>query len=720
MSASSPPMQQTVVGNNNIFSMTGDVYVIKKPAEIPASEAQTRRDLGILLDRVETFWIKGVLDQSIHQASLIDLAKQSAPGAVDRPWESILEVPDAASQTLPRGTDILSVFDQANGALLILGEPGSGKTISLLELARGLVALARNDQDWGHPVPVVLNLSSWSGQRGLLVDWMVGELTSRYQIPKKIGRDWITDHRILPLLDGLDEVQEEHRAECVTAINRFAADVGLAGLAVCCRLAEYAQLPTKLKLNAAIRLSPLNAAQVDAYLADAGPKLAPLRGLIKTDKGLADLAESPLMLSVMSATYQDVPADELAQASAGGAAQQRARLFNAYIAKMFTRHGDGPQPFTREQTLGWLTWLAQQMTARSTSVFLIEQLEPDWLANRRAELAYTFVSRGLAGALLGIGWALLAFAILGISDLTSLLVLFVSLPLGLGIISGLGAGLGVAYLSGSQEPRAQGSVNRKRFLLNLVFWLLIGLIPAVAISSNPAVDPMWFNDLLALALVPAVLYAWRASRREWSNDIVPAESLRWSWREALLLGLAAFAAAAFVSTLIYLLQQNQLSDALTDGLIDGAFFGSIGLVFGGFKSGVMQGTTQPNQGIRLSIRNSVLAAVIAGCLLTVVTLLLYVVMAILFPSDQSWFWNVMSSLGYGVATAAIVGLWLGGMDVIQHYVLRRLLVREQHAPWKYSSFLDYASDRIFLRKVGGGYIFVHRLLMEHFAAMDKR
>jgi type I restriction-modification system DNA methylase subunit len=26
-------------------------------------------------------------------------------------------------------------------------------------------------------------------------------------------------------------------------------------------------------------------------------------------------------------------------------------------------------------------------------------------------------------------------------------------------------------------------------------------------------------------------------------------------------------------------------------------------------------------------------------------------------------------------------------------------------------------DRIFLRRVGGGYIFVHRLLMEHFAAM---
>jgi hypothetical protein len=30
----------------------------------------------------------------------------------------------------------------------------------------------------------------------------------------------------------------------------------------------------------------------------------------------------------------------------------------------------------------------------------------------------------------------------------------------------------------------------------------------------------------------------------------------------------------------------------------------------------------------------------------------------------------------------------------------------------------YCAGRIFLRKVGGGYIFIHPLLVEHFAAMD--
>jgi hypothetical protein len=36
----------------------------------------------------------------------------------------------------------------------------------------------------------------------------------------------------------------------------------------------------------------------------------------------------------------------------------------------------------------------------------------------------------------------------------------------------------------------------------------------------------------------------------------------------------------------------------------------------------------------------------------------------------------------------------------------------------HDALLDYATDRIFLRKVGGGYIFIHRMLMEYFVALE--
>jgi hypothetical protein len=36
------------------------------------------------------------------------------------------------------------------------------------------------------------------------------------------------------------------------------------------------------------------------------------------------------------------------------------------------------------------------------------------------------------------------------------------------------------------------------------------------------------------------------------------------------------------------------------------------------------------------------------------------------------------------------------------------------------AFLDEAAERLLLRKVGGGYIFVHRLLLEYFASLEKK
>jgi hypothetical protein len=65
----------------------------------------------------------------------------------------------------------------------------------------------------------------------------------------------------------------------------------------------------------------------------------------------------------------------------------------------------------------------------------------------------------------------------------------------------------------------------------------------------------------------------------------------------------------------------------------------------------------------------------------------------------------------------LFGLRFGGSAVFQHYSLRLICLINNLLPWRLVPFLDYCVDRIFLRRVGGGYIFVHRLLMEQFAAM---
>ncbi|NJO50709.1 MAG: NACHT domain-containing protein [Leptolyngbyaceae cyanobacterium RM2_2_4] len=107
--------------------------------------------------------------------------------------------------------------------LLILGEPGAGKTTTLLELTRDLVKRAEQGVD--HRIPIVFNLSSWTTKQSI-AEWLVDELSSKYQVPKQIGRQWVSNQELLLLLDGLDEVKLERRNECVVALNNFHQNYG--------------------------------------------------------------------------------------------------------------------------------------------------------------------------------------------------------------------------------------------------------------------------------------------------------------------------------------------------------------------------------------------------------------------------------------------------------------------------------------------------------------
>ena len=212
-----------------------------------------------------------MLEKSLFQAILLDLGMARMSGAVDspfgangfasaNPWHEVVERADGESQSLPPEQSLADLYDEEGGSLLVLGEPGSGKTTSLLELAKGL--LLRVETDPQRPVPVVFNLSFWAEPHTELDGWLVDELSSRYQIPRKIDRVWLAESRLLPPLDGLDELAAPRRATCVEAINHFSQGAGLVGAVVCCRLAEYIDLPVRLSLNAAVRLLPLSDEQV--------------------------------------------------------------------------------------------------------------------------------------------------------------------------------------------------------------------------------------------------------------------------------------------------------------------------------------------------------------------------------------------------------------------------------------------------------------------------
>ena len=72
---------------------------------------------------------------------------------------------------------------------------------------------------------------------------------------------------------------------------------------------------------------------------------------------------------------------------------------------------------------------------------------------------------------------------------------------------------------------------------------------------------------------------------------------------------------------------------------------------------------------------------------------------------------------FGLMCGLICGLNRGGSTVIKHYALRLILWLNGYTPFKFVTFLDHCARLILLKKVGGGYIFIHRMLLEYFAEL---
>lgn len=116
-----------------------------------------------LAENVRSEWIKGKFDRDIPMKPPIELDKELVPKATAK------QRVNQETKELPAGKSIGSVFDEHDRSLLILGEPGHGKTIALLALAQYL--LERVDLDPKEPVPIVVDLSTWPDSDLPILQW---------------------------------------------------------------------------------------------------------------------------------------------------------------------------------------------------------------------------------------------------------------------------------------------------------------------------------------------------------------------------------------------------------------------------------------------------------------------------------------------------------------------------------------------------------------------
>ena len=667
------------------------------------AEGSVQRTRRRLLEQVRRIWITGFLEPSLSPFPRLELSLEPTPDAVEHPFDLLVQRPTPAPRPLPMGTPISHMFDAAGQALLILGEPGAGKTTLLLELTR--VLLDRAAQDAHQLIPVVFHLSSWAERRLVFTDWLMDELTQRYAVPRKRAQAWVQAERILPVLDGLDEVAAAHRAACVETLNTFLHAHGLVPVVVCCRAAEYTALPVRLRLASAVRIHVLSRPQVHQYVAQAGAPLAGLQTALHDDDHLWELLNTPLLLRIAVQAYHGRSAEAVPPARTVDA--YRRHLFTAYTEAMFDRRGPAT-PYSRVQTEHWLTWLAQTMQAHDRSIVYVESIQPDWLPGRRYQRRVTVLTAVLSG-------------------------------LSGGLVCGLAVGL-LAGLGGGLSSGLRGGL-----LFGLIGGGYLGLFSRLStVTRNP------FASALGSWVVYRLRRWWRSERGGDTHPIRPVETVRWSWSAARQAGMTRLRAGLRYGPwgglglgLLYLLvgpadEQGPVRGA--DLLLLWLGFGLAGLILGlyggllaGLASGLRHGfrveevtlpsspeeaatTSWPNEGIWRSLRsavsNTLRFGLIGGLLAG-----LFLGFQDLRSGSSAW---LETGLGagflFGLISGLSGGLCYGGYAFLHHWALRVVLWHANCAPFHYVRFLDYAAARILLRKVGGGYVFIHRLLLEYFAA----
>jgi Pentapeptide repeats (8 copies)/NACHT domain len=282
--------------------------------------------------------------------------------------------------------ELVDVLDRVpTGRLIVLGEPGAGKTLLMVRLILDLL-VRRLD---GSPVPLLVSIASWNPVKQDLRDWLGTQLTSAHPalasapplgvVERTQAAALLAAGLIMPVLDGLDEIPEQVRGPAISRIN----DAIRPGehLMVTCRTRQYRDavrpdegIEVTLRGAAAIELRPLGAEAVRGYLGDdaAGPQARarwePVFSVLGTETPVGLALSTPLMVGLARAIYNPRPGElgvtlrdpaELLDTALADEAAVESLLFDAFIPAAYR-----PNPaarWTAQQAERWLIFLARNL-----------------------------------------------------------------------------------------------------------------------------------------------------------------------------------------------------------------------------------------------------------------------------------------------------------------------------------------------------------------------
>ncbi|WP_433048393.1 hypothetical protein [Dactylosporangium sp. CS-033363] len=537
-----------------------------------ADDTEVRRIVRDLAQRLLTAYEQQEWRHGVSQALPLEVRFSWADS--HRPLGDINQIVDAFVG-LPRGQ------------LIILGEPGAGKSVLALLLSRRLLT----EQTGGDPVPLFLPISSWDPTTDTVEDFVVRRL--RLDHPRlfptaALARMLVTPLRtgggqppvqlVIPVLDGLDELPPERIPAAITKLHRFVS----AGrpLVLTCRTREYALLTRDrqgdLEQAALIEIQPVAAEHVIEFLSRpraTAERWSPVFDLLRNDPTgvLATTLTTPLLTAMTRTAYREPHHDPAELTRLKTKTEITNRLIDRYVAAAYDPDdpqlvaGEPLRPYPPEKATRWLGTLAYNSYRHGTRDLDWRSLPVTFLNSRphlmRALLAtagvlplallgYALgsVGGGIAAAIVAatvaIGWTPLAaddvpalrFASIALLALvTGLATGFVVGAWWVGLLAGLAQGLTHAGLTHLHQPRAAG-------LRMLVWWVIgVAVFAAAAAWRAPGAVAAWSMSA-AVVLGAAVLLS--RFGRPWARD--RAGFLTLAVRGRLPLRMARFAEDAYV------------------------------------------------------------------------------------------------------------------------------------------------------------------------------
>lgn len=266
--------------------------------------------------------------------------------------------------------------------LVILGTPGAGKTVLATELVVQLLEHRASTGDKVMPIPIKLPISSLeTGQR--LEEWLVIQLMAAYRLSRSAAASLVTRRRILPVLDGLDEMDADgtdqtRTRNAVMRINTYFAGSQNAPVVVTCRAEDYSRLAERVHDATPVELLALDADQISTYLAsqlqDPDAELAWLQisealregPTSHTGQAVTGVLSTPWTLTLAVTAFRDgADPGHLIPASADprDMARVRGMLLARFIPAMVRLHPKAHEtPHDADTVTQWLRTIAAHLS----------------------------------------------------------------------------------------------------------------------------------------------------------------------------------------------------------------------------------------------------------------------------------------------------------------------------------------------------------------------